>query len=33
MSAELREFYALEKLWHAGEKLDFLELVKSGKKA
>ena len=32
MSAELREFYALEKLWHAGEKLDFLELVKTGQK-
>ena len=27
MSAELREFYALEKLWHAGEKLDFLAIV------
>ncbi|MDD4219410.1 MAG: ribosome silencing factor [Sphaerochaetaceae bacterium] len=28
MSQELRDFYALEKLWHAGEKLDFLALVK-----
>ncbi|MEA5033513.1 MAG: ribosome silencing factor [Sphaerochaeta sp.] len=31
MSAELREFYALEKLWHAGEKLDFVALVEEAK--
>jgi ribosome-associated protein len=30
MSAELREFYNLEKLWHAGERVDFLSLVASG---
>ncbi|MFA5469037.1 MAG: RsfS/YbeB/iojap family protein, partial [Sphaerochaetaceae bacterium] len=29
MSEELRDFYALEKLWHTGEKLDFLELLQS----
>lgn len=27
MSAELREFYALEKLWHAGTRLDFLKIL------
>ena len=27
MSAELREFYALEKLWHTGEKIDFLAIL------
>ncbi len=32
MSAELREFYALEKLWHAGEKLDFMAIVESAGK-
>ncbi|MHC1693548.1 MAG: ribosome silencing factor [Sphaerochaetaceae bacterium] len=27
MSAELREFYALEKLWHTGTKLDFMAIL------
>ena len=27
MSAELREFYALEKLWHTGERLDFMAIL------
>lgn len=27
MSAELREFYALEKLWHTSEKLDSMKLL------
>jgi ribosome-associated protein len=27
MSAELREFYALEKLWHTGTRLDFLKIL------
>jgi ribosome-associated protein len=31
MSAELREFYALEKLWHAGERLDFLKILEQHK--
>lgn len=29
MSSELRQFYALEKLWHQGEKIDFLTLLES----
>jgi ribosome-associated protein len=31
MSAELREFYALEKLWHTGEKLDFMSIIEQSK--
>lgn len=29
MSAELREFYNLEKLWHAGERIDFLSAAET----
>ncbi len=27
MSEELREFYALEKLWHTGKKVDFMAVL------
>lgn len=31
MSADLREFYALEKLWHAGTRLDFMRILEEEK--